>query len=239
MDLNDDERNVQVQYNSMTSVWPSNNSWYDYTKKVIYDFIISNTLITNDMKILNAGSGGSTYGIIEEMYHVDLAERQIKKFPRHYVSSIDHMPFENHFFDLAICVGSVINYNDALPVISEISRVMAPNSKLILEYERSLTGELLFKKGYGKSATIQIYDYNGQNNHKLWLYSDKYIESLLEATNLKVEKSILFHSISAVYNRIHNDESKAGEYSCYDTKIPVFIKKITAHNRIILCTKEG
>lgn len=80
MDLSDDERHVQSQYNSVLSVWPNGNAWYDYTKKVIYDFIMSNAAITPDMKILNAGSGGSTYGITEEMYHVDLAERQIEKF---------------------------------------------------------------------------------------------------------------------------------------------------------------
>lgn len=238
MELNDDERNIQSQYNSMNSSWPDNNSWYDYTKKVICDFISANAKITNNMRILNAGSGGSTYGITEEMYHVDLAERQIKIFPKHYVSSIEHMPFEDSFFDLVICVGSVINYNDALPVISEISRVMSPGSELILEYERSFTGELLFKKGYGENATVQIYDYNGQNNHKLWLYSDKYIESLLESAGLKVETSKMFHSVSAVYNRIHNNENKAGRYSSFDSKIPAFIKKNIAHNRIILCSKE-
>ena len=238
MDLNDNEKRIQSQYNSMTSVWPNDNSWYDYTKKIIHEFIESNAVITHGMKILNAGSGGSTYGITEEMYHVDLADKQIQKFHRYYVSSIEHMPFEDSFFNLVICVGSVINYNDALSVISEISRVMTPKSKLILEYERSLTGELLFKKGYGKSANIQLYNYNGQNSHKLWLYSDKYIETLLLTAGLKVEKSILFHSLSAVYNRIHNNEIKAGKFGSCDSKIPRFIKKYIAHNRILFCSKE-
>lgn len=237
MELNDNERNVQLQYNSMTSTWPNGNPWYDYTKKIICGFVMSNAPITHDMKILNAGSGGSTYGITEEMYHVDLVGREIEKFPKHYVSSILHMPFEDSFFDLTICVGSVINYNDPLSVISELNRVMSPGSKLILEYERSFTGELLFKKGYGKNATIQLYNYNGQSDHKLWLYSDKYIESLLSATNIKIEKSMMFNSISAIYNRIHNDEIKAGRYGFCDSKIPSFIKKYTAHNRILLCSK--
>lgn len=237
MNLNENEKNIQSQYNSMTSVWPNENPWYEYTRKVIYNFIMSNVSTTPDMKILNDGSGGSTYGIKEEMYHVDLAEKQIEKFPKHWVSSVEHLPFEDSFFDLAICVGSVINYNDPFPVISELSRVLSQGASLILEYERSFTGELLFKKGYGKSATIQLYDYNGQVDHKLWLYSDKYIESLLHATGLKIQKSMMFHSFSAVYNRIHNDEIKAGEYSSCDSKIPLPIKKIIAHNRILLCSK--
>lgn len=237
MDLNENEKHIQSQYNSMTSVLPKKNSWYDYTKKVICGFIMSNISTTHGMRILNAGSGGSTYGIKEEMYHVDLAEKQIERFPKHWVSSVEHLPFEDSLFNLAICVGSVINHNDPLPVISELSRVMSQSARLILEYERSLTGELLFKKGYGKSATIQLYDYNGQSDHKLWLYSDKYIESLLLATGLKIQKSMLFHSFSAVYNRIHNDEIKAGEYSSFDSKIPFPIKKYIAHNRILLCSK--
>lgn len=221
----------------MPEAWPTNNPWYDHTRNVIYNFIASNAIITSNMKVLNAGSGGSTYGLKIEMYHIDLADKLIEKFPKHYVSSVENMPFKDSFFDYVICVGSVINYNDALSTITEISRVMSNDAKLILEYERSLSGELLFEKGYGKSAAIQLYDYNGQNGHKLWLYSDKYIESLLLTAGLKIEKSSFFHSISAVYNRIYNDEIKAGKYGTYDSKIPMFIKKSTAHNRIILCSK--
>ena len=145
----------------MSKAWPSDDPWYDYTRNVIYNFIMSNASITSDAKVLNAGSGGSTYGLKTEMYHVDLADKLIEKFPKHYVCSVENMPFEDAFFEYVICVGSVINYNDALSTISEISRVMSNDAKLILEYERSLSGELLFKKDYGKSATIQLYNYNG------------------------------------------------------------------------------
>ena len=235
--LSEDEKIVKELYNNVKSAWPENNAWYDYTQKRILNFISSNLSITSDMKILNAGSGGTTYNLKCDMYHVDLAENLIKKFPKYYVSSIEKMPFHDSFFDIAICVGSVINYNSAFEDILEISRVLSSSAILILEYERSLTGELLFKKGYGKGATMQIYNYNNQNNHKLWLYSDKYIDNILSLNNLIIEKSEFFHCVSSIYNRVFHDENKAGKYAINDTKIPNNIAKYVAHNRIILCKK--
>lgn len=193
MKLNNDEKMIQALYNTAESAWPNDNAWYDYTRKKIIDFITSNVNNTDNKKILNAGSGGSTYNLEGDMYHVDLAENLISKFPNHYVASIEKMPFKDSFFDIAICVGSVINYNSAFEDIFEISRVMLPLSVLVLEYERSYTGELLFKNNYGKGSTMQIYDYNGQSNHKLWLFSDKYINNILLSAGFVIEKEEMFH----------------------------------------------
>lgn len=238
-ELSEDEQIVKYLYNNVQSAWPQNNAWYDYTQKKIIDFISSNVKDTNGKKVLNAGSGGTTYNLECDMYHVDLAEKLINKFPKHFVSSIEKMPFSNSFFDIAICVGSVINYNSAFEDILEISRVLSPSSILILEYERSLTGELLFKSGYGKGTTMQIYNYNNQNNHKLWLYSDKYIDNILLLNGLSIEKCEFFHCVSSVCNRILNDENKAGKYAALDKKIPQKIAKYIAHNKILLCKKNN
>ena len=71
--------------------------------------------------MLNAGSGGSIYnGISGKFFHVDISDKFIKELPNSYVASIENLPFNTNFFDTAICVGSVINYCDALTALSEI-----------------------------------------------------------------------------------------------------------------------
>ena len=55
------------------------------------------------------------------------------------------------------------------------------DSYLILEYERSSTGELIFQKDYNKSITLQVYQYNNQDNHKIWLYLMKNSDYLKKA----------------------------------------------------------
>ncbi len=64
------------------------------------------------------------------------------------------MPFNNLFFDNILCVGSVLNYCDALTALSELSRVLKPNGNLILEYESSWGFEYLHKSCYKKMHVL-------------------------------------------------------------------------------------
>ena len=179
--MKDYEKHTQEIYSKMNYIWPENNAWYEYTYSEILRFIYKHkTKFKKQNKILNAGSGGTVYDIDGDMYHVDLATNLIKHLKNSYTSSIENMPFPDGFFDSCICVGSVINYCNAMSAISEISRVLCKNSYLIIEYERSLTGELFFKLGYGKNTIKQTYEFNGQQDHNLWLYSDNYINKILK-----------------------------------------------------------
>lgn len=238
--MKDYEKQTQEKYNQISNIWPDNNSWYNYTHYQIINYIEKNQKIfKSDDNVLNAGSGGSTYNIKGTMFHVDLAINLIKNIPNSFVASIEKMPFPNSYFNSVICVGSVINYCNAMSAISEISRVMSKDSYLILEYERSLTGELFFKHGYGRNITQQTYDYNGQQDHHLWLYSDKYINQILEENGLVIIDSKLFHSLSALKNRFVNNEIKSGYAAKYDKFIPYCLACKIAHNRIVLCYKSS
>lgn len=233
------EENTKRLYNSIDEVWPNNNAWYNYTKKRIFEFIDAHSTIFSDKsKTLNAGSGGTIYNYNGIFYHIDLAENLICHLPNHFVSSVENMPFKNSEFNIVICVGSVINYCDAFAAINEISRVSKKESYLILEYERSKTGELLFDKKYGKIIVKQQYQYNGQANHLLWLYSDKYINNILNECNYKIIDEQLFHSLSSIYNCFHNDENKAGKYTKFDKYMPYICLYSFSHNRIVLCKKK-
>jgi len=116
--------------------------------------------------------------------------------------------------------------------------VLKHDSYLILEYERSSTGELIFQKDYNKSITLQVYQYNNQDNHKIWLYSDKYINSILKNIGFKLVDNRYYHVFSSLYNHFADDENKSGKIAKLDKIAATFVKKYLAHNRIMTCYKE-
>ncbi len=224
-------------YSSMNSVWPENNRWYNYTHKVILDFINKYFApqLSQESCYLNAGSGGTAYDIQGICHHVDIAENLICEFEKYTVASVENLPFEKDVFDAVICVGSVLNYCDAIRSIKEISRVMKKGGYLVLEFERSNTGELLFTSEYGKNITKQQYNYMG-HIHTLWLYSEKMISKILNDCGLLILKKERFHCISALVNRISHQEEQSGKFAHYD----IWFKPISyllAHNTILLCKK--
>lgn len=224
-------------YSSVTSVWPENDRWYDYTQKCIMNFIKKylTPKLTQESVYLNAGSGGSEYDLPGICHHVDIAENLIKQFPRFTVASIENIPPQDCSFDAAICVGSVINYCDAVKSVSELSRLIKHDGYLILEFERSNTGELWFTKEYGRTTTRQQYYYMG-HTHTLWLYSENVIVNILKERGFSIVKRKRFHSVSALINRITCQEEYSGRFSKFDPLALPF-SYLTAHNVIMLCKK--
>jgi len=150
-----DQESIKNFYENVSEVWPKDNTWYLYLKSGIEKYIKKRCNSLNNPCILNAGSGGNNYGIVSDnMYHVDIVENKIANLKNAVVSSIEKLPFSDAMFDYAICVGSVINYCDAVTSIAEMSRVIKKHGKLILEFENSFSFEYFGRKEYGKSAEI-------------------------------------------------------------------------------------
>lgn len=231
------QENVKDLYMSVNKAWPYNNKWYDYTQKKINSFIYQNTpkYIDDNSTYLNAGSGGTTYNLPGQCYHVDIARNLIENLPNFFVSSIENLPFQDNYFDATICVGSVLNYCDVFSAIKELSRTLKAGGCLILEYERSQTAELWFSKEYGLTTTIQKYTYL-EHIHTLWLYSEKHIKQLLHDNSLQIKKFTRFHTLSAFVNNLCKDENKAGNFAKYDLLYKP-LSYFMAHNIIILCQK--
>lgn len=232
-----DSENPKDIYSSMSCVWPDDNRWYNYTRKYIVDFIAQNLAprLSQESVFLNAGSGGSEYNLRGICHHVDIAENLINKFKLYTVTSIEKMPFEDNSFNSAICVGSVLNYCDAVTSLRELSRVIKHGGYLILEYERSNTGELWLTSEYGKNTTKQQYNYMG-HTHTLWLYSEKVVEQILKECGLDIIKRERFHCISALVNRITHEEEYSGKFARYDTWVKP-LSYLMAHNIIVVCQK--
>lgn len=236
MDSSFKEKNVQEKaYENYknSDPWPSDDYWHDATHSIIENFIGSwvKKHITEKSICLNIGSGKTKYETKGKLIQMDIIEEYIHDEPNYIVGSLEHIPFEDESVDFIICVGSVLNYCDAMSSIREISRVLKPNGHAIIEFERSNSAEFLFSKNYGSKVFLNKYHYNNQE-HSLWMYNEKYIKSLLEFYNLKIESIYRFHILSSILYRIGLDEKKASKYLKFDAFLQSFSYPFS-HNVII------
>lgn len=234
MKLNQEK--IKSFYNNVTDVWWTQDPWHDYSKAVISSYINHKDIFENSI-VLNAGSAGNSYGIkCHLMYHVDIADEKIKNIENAVIASIEKLPFENLFFDNILCVGSVLNYCDALTAISELSRVLKQNGNLILEYETSWGFEYIHKDCYKKDACIITTEYI-EKEHKQWLYSPKYILKILKAYNFNVVEKYPFHISDGLFSKFMNDQLSVNlvQIDKLLCKLPFF--KEHGNNLILHCKK--
>lgn len=231
---------VRDLYNKMQEIWPENDKWYQYTYTQISSFLQKTALkyhFTNDLSILNAGSGGNTYNLPGIHYHIDIADQKLKNIPNSFIGSIEDLPFNNNEFDVCVCVGSVINYCDALNALNEIGRVLKHNGLLILDYDQSFSFEFLGTLHFNKTADI-IKTFNSGYEDKTWIYSSKYITNILKKQNFNILDIHKYHILSPLIYRITKSENKASKFAKFDNiirHIPL-IKDFSCN--IILCCQK-
>ena len=193
---------VKELYNNMEEIWPQNDPWYNYTQKKIHYFLkkwSSKLKFTKKTKILNAGSGGNTYGIVGNHTHIDISEKHLAGVENAIVASVENMPLDSNLFDSCICVGSVINYCDLNMAIAEIDRVMKKGGILFLDFDQSKSFEFIGTKHYNSNIDI-IKTFNSGYEDKIWIYSEKYVRNTLAAHNFKVIKKKYYHTIRKIYS---------------------------------------
>ena len=229
---------VANYYNRVKSVWPDSELWYQHTRDEIPRFINKHPFNVNDY-VLNAGCGDKDYDIKGMVHYVDIAESKIKDKPKHTVANIENLPFESNSFDGVICVGSVLNYCDAIAAISELSRVLRPKGRLILEFESSNSYEYLNTPAYSADAHIVMTTYQGEP-HKIWVYSPQYIKNIIKQSALVICKEHFFHVFSELAFHCGESEEEAARFARFDsisTLVP-FVKKHGC-NLILLCEKKS
>jgi SAM-dependent methyltransferase len=228
---------IRRLYENVNNVWPINDLWHQYSKKEIEKYINQQSF-TSDTYILNAGSGGNTYGLTQKMHHVDIAGNKVNCFPEYSVSSIESLPLPSELFTDILCVGSVINYCDAFAAISELSRVLKKKGKLIIEYESSWGFEHINSKVYMKSASIVDLYYHG-GFYKQWIYSPKYIDNILRQFNFVITHVHRFHYLSGLHYSKHKNENAAYAYTRFDPicRLIPFLK-LHSNNVILTCIKS-
>jgi len=206
------------------------------TTKFIDNYVKKYLLNNNQYhRILNAGSGGKKYKTQSKLYHLDIAEKTLKGVENAYAGNIIKMPFENNFFDMIVCVGTVINYCEIEKAISEINRVLKKGGILILEYERCGSAFVL-PKLRNNDFTIFDHIYFGEP-HQTLLYSDRYVSILLKKHGFVIKKAAKFNVALPFIEMFASEEfaHKVHFFEMLFRKLP-FISNY-AHNRIITCEK--
>lgn len=165
--------------------------------------------------MLNAGSAGNDYEIdCKKHIHVDLIEKNIINKPYHIIGTIEKLPLKNSEIDFILCVGSVINYTDAMCTIQEFSRILDTSGYLILEFENSYSFEYFLTSSFKKNANVVSTFYKNKEE-KVWVYSHKFIEELLALNNFKIIKSKNFHILSPLIYRFYKNEKIASKFSIW------------------------
>lgn len=232
-----DQEKIKAFYNSVDDVWGNHDIWHEYSKKLLTNYINKQNCFLDSI-VLNAGSAGNSYGIdCKVMYHVDIAEEKIKHLKNSVIASIENLPFEENTFDNILCVGSVLNYCDAVNAISELSRVLKSGGHLILEYESSWGFEYVGKECYKNDACIITTEYI-EKQHTQWLYSPVYIDTILKTCQFNIIEHYPFHISDGLFSKFMCDEL-AVRLTCVDKLLLKcsFFKK-HGNNNILHCIKE-
>lgn len=238
MGTQDEISRIAVENYSRSEPWPDDDVWHAHTylseKKIIESWL--SEVATQEMTILNAGSGGMEYETHGTIIHLDIIESYIKMHDNYIVGSVEKIDLPDESIDGIICVGSVLNYADAQRTISEFSRVLKPHGFFIIEFERSNSAEFLATRNHGKTLFSKDYHYNGQT-HKLWLYNEHHIRETLKFYNLKVYQHKRIHTLSSLLNRFGIPEEKAAHFSRFDSMLQILSYPF-AHNVLLLGAKE-
>lgn len=225
---------IRKLYEKSQGIWPKQNNWYDYTRKKISQFIKKCSL---GGYILNAGSGGNSYGLHNKMCHVDIVKKNICRYEDYVVANIEDMPFEDSTFDSVICVGDVINYCDAEKAIKELCRVVKKWGKLIIEFENSNSYEYILKGFYGCDKTIVNLEYMKEVTNQ-YLYSQQYLSGMLRKNGFDVKEELSIHIISSLVSNWISDDNISSLFAAFDiifNKFSCF--KTHGSNILYLCEK--
>ncbi|WP_286689091.1 methyltransferase domain-containing protein [Akkermansia sp. 54_46] len=231
--------NTKNRYNNIKEIWPDSDLWHKYTHSCIEKFIndASKNYLKNRKSILNLGSGGNNHCFNENnVMHVDIAEDKIKACKNYLVSDIQKININNRKFDVILCVGSVVNYCDPSLVIKEAKRLCNKNGIFILEFESSRSFEFLFSKYYAQSATVVSSFYQNEEE-KIWVYSESYINNILKENNFNILNKTYFHILTPLiyfFTKKSNFSSKFSKVDNIAKHIP-FIRKY-ACNIILLAS---
>jgi len=239
MDERSEISELAIKNFSTDETSPFENLWYNIAeerthrklRKWLKNKINSKTLI------LNAGSGGVDYGIKDgTMIHLDIVDKLVNMHEKYIIASIDSIPCDDNSFDVLICVGSVLNYADIILGIKELCRVLKPFGTLILEFERSNSGEFLFTKNWHRNVVFCDEKY-GNQRHKYWVFDEKFVYHTLQHHGMNCKKKFRFHIISSLILRITKSEKFAARFAFFDYCCQ-FLSYLLACN-VMLCLKKG
>lgn len=237
-----DIKKIKTNYEKRKDIWANKDKWHYYQYLTIKSFITKNVEKLNlplNVDVINLGSGGNPYCFREEnMLHVDIIGKNIQKRPNSLVSNIEKIDVLDKSYNCCLCVGSVINYTDALVSIKEINRILKPNGYLFLEFENSKSFEFYRTQAYNKSAAI-VETFYQKEIERLWVYSEKFIKNILKNYGFNIIEIERFHILSPLIYKVCYDPIRAAQFCRFD-KILSYFPLVSKHaSNIILVAQKS
>jgi hypothetical protein len=204
-------RSVARLYGKANSNWPKGDAWNEHKHQETERFILrtGSKILQNAKHVLDAGAGNSSYEWMPATcISLDRHYRQISKKQKAVVGNVERMPFADYYFDLVVCIGSVLNYASAAETLNEFARITAAGGYIYLHFETSTSFEHLLSPVWGASVSLAKTT-NASRADYVWVYSPKYILALLAGLQFKVIQSARFHTLSALCCRLGISQTKA------------------------------
>jgi hypothetical protein len=214
---------------------PPWDRWHDHQSILSGRFVEGLRSIRSPL--VNIGCGRRRWDIPGLQIQLDVAIVPLRNEPTAAVASAENLPLRSGSVAAAVCIGSVLNYCDAVRVVCEAERVLARRGLLVLEFERSESAEYIGTPYYRRQAALASVLLQDRP-HTVWLYSERYVSELLLAVGLRIRLRRRFHIASAVMNRLAGNQEKAAGWARWDrilSRIP-FLRGV-ASNVILVCEK--
>ena len=197
-------RSAARLYGKASSNWPKGDGWNEYKHQETERFILrtGSKILQNAKHVLDAGAGDGAYEWMPSTcISLDRHYLQISQKRNAVVGDVERMPFTDCYFDLVVCIGSVLNYASAAETLNEFARITAAGGYIYLHFETSTSFEHLFSPAWGASVYLTRTT-NASRTDYVWVYSPKYILALLAGLQFKVIQSARFHTLSALCCRL-------------------------------------
>ncbi len=239
---NIDTKKVANKYDQIDIIWDKDDSWHWHTYTQIRAFIheMFQVIPHDETKlILNAGSAGHNWDLSHKnIFHIDLSRMKLQNIQYSSVANLENCPYKAHSFDIIICVGSVINYCDPYKVMDELARIIKKGGYLYLEYESSLTLELIGNQDFNAESVFMETFYRGEKE-SIWYYSNFLIRQLSKLYGFKVCKKRKIHIFSPLVYRLTKNENLSSKFGALDTFLRFIpIMNIFASNVMCLMKKD-
>lgn len=234
------DNSVRARYNDRAEIWAASDAWHSYTGRRLEQAVLqySKKLNCISPRVLNVGSAGNSYGLnFQSHYHLDIAENHLHADGYTVAGDAENIPFKTACFDFVLCVGSVLNYCDAVAACNELSRVLKRGGHLLLEFESSRSGEYLFREQFGRNSVHVITNFQGEAE-TLWLFDPKYVKAILTNAGFSIEADEGFHSVTSIAYRFFGNDHKALSFAGLDrSRFVTRALRSFACNRVLFAKK--
>lgn len=220
METGEDEQAVRESaaqlYADGQIIWHEDDAWNAHKRDCIDRFCAESLIGTQYRRSLDIGAGRHPYAWMPpNTIHTDRFHQQVRHHSRAVAADAEALPFVNGYFDLAVCVGAVLNYVSAIECLAEIARVTRRGGHLLLHFESSTSAEHIGSRRWGASAA-RLPTINASRPDNIWIYRPGFIYAQLRGVGFRILRRSSFHIASAVGLKLGLSQPRAARWARFD-----------------------